>query len=108
MADLTRANVTILNSWTEGGVNSKRHTALEVQAAITSAGSGASSNKIPASAFGMSLIIDVSSFVNDANNSVLTASPNYTDTEILLSAGNSATPTSVTGNYRFIVKGIMS
>lgn len=108
MADLTRANVTILNSWTEGSVNGKRHTALEVQAAITSAGSGASSNKIPASAFGMSTIIEVSSAVNDANSSVLTASPNYADTEILLSAGNSATPTSVTGTYRFIVKGIMS
>ena len=108
MADLTRANVTILNSWTEGSVSSKRHTALDVQAAISSAGSGAASNKIPASAFGMSTIIEVSSAVNDANSSVLTASPNYADTEILLSAGNSATPTSVSGTYRFIVKGIMS
>ena len=108
MADLTRANVTILNSWTEGSVTGKRHTALDVQAAISAAGSGAASNKIPASAFGMSTIIEVSSAVNDANNSVLTASPNYADTEVLLSAGNSATPTSVTGTYRFIVKGIMS
>jgi len=108
MADLTRANVTILNSWTEGSVTSKRHTALDVQAAITAAGSGAATNKIPASAFGMSTIIEVSSAVNSANNSVLTASPNYANTEVLLSAGTSATPTSVTGTYRFIIKGIMS
>jgi hypothetical protein len=108
MADLTRANVTILNSWTEGSVTGKRHTALEVQAVISSAGSGASSNKIPASAFGMSQIIEVGNIVNNANSSVLTASPNYTNTEILISAGNSATPTSVTGTYRFIVKGIMA
>ena len=108
MADLTRANVTILNSWTEGSVTGKRHTALDVQAAITAAGSGASSNKIPASAFGMSTIVEVSNAVDSTNASVLTASPNYADTEVLLSAGNSATPTSVTGTYRFIVKGIMS
>jgi hypothetical protein len=108
MADLTRANVTILNSWTEGGVASKRHTALQVQAEITSAGSGASSNKIPASAFGMSSIIDCSDLIKSDDAAVVSSAPNYAGTELLLSAGNSTTPTSVTGTFRGIVKGIMS
>ena len=108
MADLTRSNVTILNSWTEGGVVGKRHTALQVQAVITAAGAGTATNKIPASAFGMSSIIDVADFVDSTNANVLTAAPNYKNTEILISAGNSSAPTSVTGTYRFLVRGIMS
>lgn len=108
MSDLSRSNVTILNSWTEGSVVGKRHTALQVQAVISSAGSGISSNKIPASAFGLSSIIDISDLVRSDNNEVVNAAPNYAGTEVLTSAGNSTTPTSVTGTFRFIITGILS
>ena len=108
MADLTRSNVTILDSWSEGGVPGKRHTTLQVQAVLTSAGTNAAGSLIPASAFGMTKILDVGDFVLDNNTVVITASPNYQGTGILLSAGGTTTATAASGTYRFVVTGIMA
>jgi hypothetical protein len=46
MADLLRSNVTVLDSWTEGGTNGKRYSTLRIQAAATAAGAGTATNKI--------------------------------------------------------------
>jgi hypothetical protein len=106
MADLLRSNVTVLDSWTEGGTNGKRYSTLRIQAAVTTAGSGATTEKIPASAFGMSSIVDTSEWVNSGNTAVISAAPNYAGTEILLSNGGTTAPTSASGTFRANITGI--
>lgn len=106
MADLLRSNVTVLDTWTEGGTNGRRYSTLRIQAAATAAGAGTATNKIPAAAFGMSSIIDTTEWVASDNSAVVSAAPNYTGSEILLSAGGTTAPTSVTGTFRANITGI--
>jgi len=105
MADLTQSGVTVLDTWTEGNVNGKRRVALRCQVALSGAGSGATSNKIPASAFGLKKVEEVSLLVNDDSDLVIAASPNYAGTEIILKAAGTNAPASYTDTFRCIVKG---
>ena len=97
--------MTIRDSWSEGGVNGKRRTVLEVTVVLTGAGSGASSNKIPASAFGLTVIEEVSSFVNDGGDLIIVGSPNYDGTEIVFKAAATNAFASYTDTFRGTVKG---
>jgi hypothetical protein len=103
MADVTSANVTLLDHWTEGGLNGKRLTALKVQVAITAAGSGATGGKIPASAFGLREVEQVSNTVKSDNTAAHAMVPNANGSEVLSMHNNS--PANITGTYNFIVKG---
>lgn len=103
MADVTSANVTLLDHWTEGGLNGKRFAALKVQVAITAAGSGATGAKIPASAFGLRVVEQVSNAVNAANTAAHPLVPSADESEVLSMHNN--VPANITGTYEFIVKG---
>lgn len=105
MANAARSNVTLLGSWPEGGICGKRRTALAVEIALTSAGSGAADNKIPASAFGLSSIEEVSPLVNDSNDLVIVGTPNFDGSELLLKAAATNAPASYTDTFRCVVKG---
>jgi len=105
MADLTSANVTLLDHWTEGATNGKRRSALKVSAAITGAGSGGSTAKIPAVAFGLRSIEEVSPLVKSDNAKQYIATPNAAEDEVLVQAGASNAPGDVTGTFVFVVRG---
>lgn len=57
MANLASSNVTVLASWTSGGINSRRNIVKRVK--WTGVTCGGTSNTIPASAFGMSKILAI-------------------------------------------------
>jgi hypothetical protein len=105
MADLTASGVTLLDAWSAGGVNGKRQTVLKLDLVLAGAGSGAASNKIPASALGMSTIEEVSSLVKSDGLVIVPATPNIAGTEIILGGGASNANASYTGTFRCVVKG---
>jgi hypothetical protein len=103
MADVTSANVTLLDHWTEGGSVGKRRVALHVQVAINAAGSGATGGKIPASAFGLRTIEEVSNAVRSDNAAAHALVPNYAGSEVYSIHNN--TPANITGTYNIVLKG---
>jgi hypothetical protein len=105
MADFTSAGFTQLDAWPDSGANGKRRLAIKCTLNLSAAGSGAASNKIPASALGLKSIEEVSGFVKSDNTVVVPASPNATGDEILLGGGASSATTSYTGLFTTIVKG---
>jgi hypothetical protein len=105
MADLASTGVTLLDAWPDGGTSGKRRTALKLEIVLAAAGSGATSNKIPASALGLSTIEEVSSFVKSDGLVIVPATPNIAGNEIILGGGASNANASYTGTFRCIVKG---
>lgn len=105
MADLTAAGVTVLDSWTEGNPSGKRMTAKKLSLVLAGAGSGAASNKIPASVLGFGTIEDASHFTKSDNAAVVPAMPNAAGNELLLGGGVSGATASYTGTFTGIVKG---
>lgn len=105
MADLARSNVTILNHWTEGGLNGKRQVVLQVEAVISAAGAGSSGAKLPASAFGLTKVEEVSALMNDGGDLVVVGSPNYDKSEIVLKAAATNALASYSDTFRFTVRG---
>lgn len=105
MADLTSSNVTILDHWTDGGLASKRQTVIRVEAVITAAGAGSIGAKIPASAFGLTKVEEVSPLVNDGGDLIVVGAPNYDGSEIVLKAAATNALASYTDTFRFEVKG---
>lgn len=105
MADLTASGVTLVDTWPESGLSGKRFTVLKLSLVLAGAGSGAASNKIPASVLGLSKIDEVSSFVKSDSLVVIPASPNAAGTEIVLGGGASSATASYTGTFTCLVKG---
>ena len=58
MANLTTANVRILRSWTEAGLNSKKRKCRHVEVYGVTVGGG--TNTMPASAFSLTVVEEVS------------------------------------------------
>jgi hypothetical protein len=105
MADLTSTGVVVLDAWSESGITGKRVTARKVTLTLAGAGSGAASNKIPASALGFATIEHISSFIKSDNAVVVPAAPNVAGTEIILGGGTTGAATSYTGDFTGIVRG---
>jgi hypothetical protein len=65
MADLSSSNVTVISSWTTGNVNSRRNKVKRVKWTSTTA--GGTSNKLLASALGMTVIERCSNILLDSS-----------------------------------------
>jgi hypothetical protein len=105
MADLTSAGVTLVDSWSEGGVTGKRALAKKVTLVLTATGTGGAGAKIPAAALGMASIEDVSPLIQSTNAAVVPASPNAAGNEIILGGGTSGAAAVYTGTFTCIVRG---
>lgn len=81
MANLAASAVTVRETWKEGGTNARKFLAKAVTLNLT--GQGGTTNKIPASLFGMSKIWSIRDAVTDDNN-ILLATPSYDGSYILL------------------------
>ena len=110
MASLAASAVTINSAWTEAGITGKRLKVLDVDLVLT--GQGGTTNTIPASALGLTGIVECSPAVVSDNSKVYPACPNYAGDAILLTDptnatdGNRANPADVTGvTVNLIVKG---
>lgn len=108
MADLAKSAVTVLNQWTEGGLNGKRVSCRQVSLVLTAQGSTA--NKIPASVLGLKSIEQCTTFVKSDNAKVYIASPDAAGVNLLLVDLTQATdanriPADITATVLGIVKG---
>lgn len=69
MAKLTSTNVTILKSWTEGGVTGKKRKARTVK--VFEGSWGSPTNSLPASAFGLNVIEECSTVIYTAGTNLV-------------------------------------
>lgn len=107
MANVAKSDVTILAHWTEGSVTGKRHAVLQVQVVLDGAGSGASSKKIPASAFGLREVLEVSTLVEDDNSTVYVAAPSFNGKEILIRGEDKGDVADASGTFKVLIRGIL-
>mgnify|MGYP003395685131 CR=1 FL=1 len=84
MANATSANVTVIRSWTEGDLTSKRRIGLQVQ--LCAGTYGGNTNKLVATAFGLTCIEEVSTAYDATLDGVLAAAPSVDGTYIMLFA----------------------
>lgn len=102
MANLGTSGVTHIESWREAYAG-KLVKARKVTMVLTSMGTV--TNNIPASAFGLTTILECSPLINDGNDLVVVGSPNYDGTLLLLKAAGSNAPADYTDTFRAIVRG---
>lgn len=108
MANLASSAVTVENAWNAGGINGKRHVEMIVTLVLTGQGDG--TDKILASALGLSKVERCGNAVLDDDSIVYVASPSYDGSHILLVDPTEATdanrvPVAVTGTVRLFVAG---
>lgn len=103
MSDIDSSAVTANRSWTDGGLAQKdRHC---IAATVVLTGQGTTTNKIPATAFGLSVIEEVSPFIASDDGTGYFATPSYDGTNILLFEDASDAPADETGTFKTVVKG---
>lgn len=109
MADLAASAVTVTSRRAIGD-KTGRKIYTEIIATVVLTGQGSTSNKIPASAFGLSSIVKVEPVVTDGNT-IYPAAPSYDGTYVLIAgaAGETATnhvvATDLTDTVRMVVYG---
>lgn len=106
MAAVTSADVTVVRAWTEGGVTGKERKCLLVRVLIGN--EGGSLGDLPASAFGLTEIEEVSTAMDSGDSAAYTLVPTYARTAILIFAtdGDGAPAfVNVDETLQFIVKG---
>ena len=102
MANLAESAVTLVDSWTDGGISSKRH--VEAIYDLVLSGQGGTTNKILASALGLTKVERCGNAVKNDNTVIYTAVPSYDGTYIALGIGTE-TPADVTATVRIFVAG---
>ena len=106
MAAITYANVNVIDSW-ERGSKSGKFTSLVQRVAVTLSAQGATAGDLPASAFGLAEVYEVSPATLDASGTYtavdLAIVPN--GTSIFPAAYTNGAPTNLTGILYFILTG---
>lgn len=110
MASLTSANVRTIKEWVEGDLCTKRRMVKRIE--MFSIAAGGTSNTIPATAFGMKVIEEVSIPYNANTTRAVAATPNADGSLVYLFAAvdNNTAPADVTASASpvglyFTVKG---
>lgn len=105
MADLTSAGVSVSRTMSE--TRSNGLTLFEKACTVTLATNGTmtAGEKIPASAFGLSSLEEVSAFVKSDNTEVLAAGISNDRGNVLLKAAGSNAPAAYSGAYTCVVRG---
>lgn len=103
MADITAADVTLVRSWSEGGLALKDRVVKIVS--LDLGGQGTTTNAIPASALGWTVIEEASTFVKDDNTLVVAAAPSADGSKLLLKAAATNAPADYTGTFIGTVRG---
>lgn len=111
MANLTSSGVKLLTSENyplgDRFQKSMHESQGDYQVVLVAQGDGADGSNIPASAFGMSVIREVSGVVKSDNSIQLVATPKYDGSGILLKAAGTNAPAQYTGTFNMRVKGQM-
>lgn len=115
MADLTSTDVAIERDFVDSGVSNSRRrvqrTTVSLRATLTLGGQGTATNKIPASALGLSRITNSGGFVKSDNTVIVPSVPSADGSMLLLLAVTNATdatraaPADFTGTFTGFVEG---
>lgn len=107
MANLASAAVTVLEAWTEGGLNGKRNAAKRVTLTLT--GQGGTTNQITAEALGFQKILSCSNAINAGQDEIFPAVPSVDGLSILLIVASETahTPGDVTDTVTLNVIGVV-
>lgn len=109
MANLAASGVTIERVFREGGLLGKERLKMIVSVVLSSMGT--TTNKIPASAFGLQKIEECSNLVKSDNTVIVVAVPSADGSLILLANlaqatdANRSNPADLTGTFRLTVAG---
>lgn len=109
MPDLAATGVTVVRSWSEGGLYGKDR--VGILAALTLSAMGSNTNKIPASAFGLQKIEECSNAVKSDNTAIVVACASADGSRVVLADltqatdANRATPADLTGTFYITVHG---
>ena len=101
MADLTKAGVSITNSWYTGMGKQIKKT----EAVLTLTGQGTVANAIPAAACGMVEFRGPSVLTKSDNTVVLLGVPSYDKTQLLLKATATNAPADFSGTFKGVLQG---
>lgn len=110
MASLAKSGVTVRDSWYEGGAPTTKKTKV-MSVTIVLSSMGGATNTIPASAFGLTTIREVSTLQKSDDTLAVPAAPSYDGTKIFLynlaqaTDANRDDPADFTGTFRCLVKG---
>ena len=110
MADLAKSAVVIRDSWWEGGAPLTKKTKV-LKCTVTTASMGTTTNKLLATAFGLTEIRETTPWQKDDNTIGTMAIPSYDGSMVLLYDLSNATdatrdaPVDLTGVFRCIIKG---
>lgn len=108
MAALTSSNVRTIKAWTEGGTNGKRRKVRMVE--VFGGSWGGTSNTMPATAFGLSVVEEASLLYYGANSKYYPLAPNSDGSTVYAYTSVGGTPADLTlatttGGGYFTVKG---
>lgn len=107
MANLTSAGVTKLAAFPLGDrfQKDRQESVVDFTVVLAAQGDGADGSNIPASAFGMSVIREVTTITKSDNSIILVGAPKYDGSGILLKAAATNAPAQFTGTFNMRVKG---
>lgn len=105
MADLTSAGVVTNRTWSDTLSNGSVLYSKHVTVTLSTNGSASAGELIPASAFGLTSIEEVSTLVKSDDTILIVGGPNTARSAILLKATGTNAPASASGVYSFVVKG---
>lgn len=109
MADLTSSAVTLLTSENyplgDRFQKSMQESQGDYKVVLAAQGDGGAGSNIPAAAFGMLVIREISGVVKSDNSIQLVATPKYDGSAILLKAAGTNAPAQYTGTFNMRVKG---
>lgn len=100
MANMARSQVTFNAEWSVG--RNRREFVRDVTLALT--GQGGTTNKILASTLGFLRVLDATG-ERDSNNNVISASPSFDGTFIVLTVLGAGTPADSSATVRMLVHG---
>lgn len=103
MANLAKTGVVVSDNYNTGGNNGKKFSAYEVTATLSSMGTA--TNKILASAFGLTKVKGASPATKSDDSVVLVLSPSIDGTYLLAKGIADNTPADYTGDFKFTVWG---
>lgn len=110
MAALTSANVRVIKEWVEGELHGKRHVCKRVE--VHGVTVGGTTNIMPATAFGLTVIEQVTPLYNGTSAAAIAAVPDDDGSEVYLytALDNSQAPGDITmaatpGGHYFVIKG---
>lgn len=105
MANLASSGVSVQDSWHVPQVGTPARKFKAVRAIITLSTMGSASNKILATAFGLSRIVDCTGITKSDDTTVYSCVPSYDGSYVIVKNHGAVTPLDISGTFSIVVTG---